>query len=205
MVSAASTPRGGRQRRRGRPGRRADLRQQARLSGEARPRDHRRRCVGLRRRRDPGRLRAGRHAPPQADDRIRAQGSRPGRAGRRDLPRRLDPGVGRNRQGPQRDLRRADQGRRDPRRRQVCRSGGGARQEHHHLAAAERPAGVLQGDRELSPGIAAHPQQRQGAQAVERPCAVVADLYHVAEFTMGPRGVASADYTGVVKTGERVL
>jgi hypothetical protein len=27
---------------------------------------------------------------------------------------------------------------------------------------------------------------------------------HVAEFTMGPRGVASADYTGVVKTGPRV-
>ena len=28
---------------------------------------------------------------------------------------------------------------------------------------------------------------------------------HVAEFTMGPRGVASADYTGTVKTGSRVL
>ena len=28
---------------------------------------------------------------------------------------------------------------------------------------------------------------------------------HVAEFTMGPRGVASADYTGTVKTGDRVL
>jgi hypothetical protein len=26
----------------------------------------------------------------------------------------------------------------------------------------------------------------------------------VAEFTMGPRGVASADYTGTVKVGERV-
>jgi len=28
---------------------------------------------------------------------------------------------------------------------------------------------------------------------------------HVAEFTMGPRGVASADYTGTVKMGDRVL
>jgi protease I len=28
---------------------------------------------------------------------------------------------------------------------------------------------------------------------------------HVAEFTMGPRGVASADYTGSVKMGDRVL
>jgi protease I len=28
---------------------------------------------------------------------------------------------------------------------------------------------------------------------------------HVAEFTMGPRGVASADYTGTVKMGERVI
>ncbi len=28
---------------------------------------------------------------------------------------------------------------------------------------------------------------------------------HVAEFTMGPRGVASADYTGTVKMGYRAL
>ena len=77
--------------------------------------------------------------------------------------------------------------------------------QHHHVAAAERSAGVLQGDRELSPGIAAHPQQRQGAASPSNGRAPASPAYtHVAEFTMGPRGVASADYTGTVKIGDRV-
>ena len=113
--------------------------------------------------------------------------------------------VGGHRQGPQRHLRRTDQGRRHPRRRQVRRPGRGPRRQHHHVAPAERPAVFC---KEIVGYLKESPRIRNSAKVV-RPTGGRAPSRRptrtLPSSRMGPRGVASADYTGTVKIGDRVL